>query len=399
MNDRIKPEEIAIAKIDGKPPKRLLISETARHPLDANTFYYVIRNLKRDRYIRLSEPYYRLFLSMDGITPPQSLCKDIFKSQNVPNEQTLRQFLNLLLDTGLIEWDTNEGITQNQPFETKPWPRIVIKIICITRRILGISFSLKNSDHIAQRIYSLIGWLLRNQIGQVAVLSIISFGLVFAPTHSILSILATPIGQPPENVTRTYFALCLPFMLVSMLFHEAGHCIACKHYRRYVPAIGIRLFLGFPAPYVDTTDCWMLPQGKRMIVAAAGIMANGFLMGLSSILILALSNSEVSYAAKLLFLINLAAMAINIMPFSQYDGYRILCDLLDEPHLRKADIEYIAQPGIWTHITGLRNLSRRDILLAAYGISSLIFNVAVITAIILLLALISRRIGLCACAT
>jgi len=400
MCRRIRSDEAIIANANEIRPKRLPISEVAQHPINANAYYYVVKNLQRNRYVRMSEPYYRLFLSMDGITPLHCLCDEAFEAQKIPDEKTLRQFLHLLLDTGLIHWDIDETITQNISFEGTTWGRIATQAIYVTRRILGLSFSLKNSDRIAQRLHSLVGWIIRSKPGQIVVLCIITIGLVFAPTHVLLSILTVFSGQISNDMALTYFWLCMPLVIGSMVLHEAGHCIACKHYRRYVTAIGIRLIWGFPAPYVDTTDCWMLPRRKRIIVAAAGTMANGFLMGLSSMLILVCSNSEISYAAKLLFMINLGAIIINIIPFSQYDGYHILCDLLDEPGLRKTAKEYIGHPGrLWANFSRLRNLSRRDMILVAYGFASLLFNVAVISATVLILALIMHRAGLYGCAT
>lgn len=133
MCRRARPEETIIANANEIRPKRMPISEVAQYPIDAHACYYVVRNLQRNRYVRMSEPYYKLFLSMDGITPLHGLCDEAFEAQEAPDEMTLRQFLHLLLDTGLIQWDTDDEITQNITIEGTTWVRIATQAFYIAR--------------------------------------------------------------------------------------------------------------------------------------------------------------------------------------------------------------------------------------------------------------------------
>jgi putative peptide zinc metalloprotease protein len=47
------------------------------------------------------------------------------------------------------------------------------------------------------------------------------------------------------------------FLAVSILLHELGHALACKAYGCEIRRGGFRLFFGFPAFFVDTTDIWL----------------------------------------------------------------------------------------------------------------------------------------------
>jgi len=130
------------------------------------------------------------------------------------------------------------------------------------------------------------------------------------------------------------FALAL---IVGKTLHELGHALTATRYGLRVSHMGIAFVVMWPMLYTDTGEAWKLRSSRqRLAIASAGIITEMSLAGLST-LGWALADPGTLRDA-LLYLATtgwVLTLALNISPFTRFDGYFILSDLLDTPNLHE----------------------------------------------------------------
>jgi putative peptide zinc metalloprotease protein len=139
--------------------------------------------------------------------------------------------------------------------------------------------------------------------------------------------LATPSGLALFGIT----------LFGVKIFHEAGHAIAAHRYGCRVPVAGIAVIMMAPLLYVDVTDSWRLTdRRRRMIIDAAGVIAELYVAALATFLWAFLPDGPARAVAFLIATTSLAmTLAINLNPFMRFDGYFILADLLRLDNLQE----------------------------------------------------------------
>ncbi len=119
------------------------------------------------------------------------------------------------------------------------------------------------------------------------------------------------------------------------LLHELGHAFTAKRLGCRIPAMGVAFIVLWPMAYTDTNETWRLTSHwQRLKVACAGI-ATELLIAVWATLAWALL-PEGGLRGAMFYLATtswVATLAINASPFLRFDGYFILCDLLDMPNL------------------------------------------------------------------
>ncbi len=132
-------------------------------------------------------------------------------------------------------------------------------------------------------------------------------------------------------------ALCTGVALtLAKIAHELGHGFAARHFGCRVPAMGVALLVMWPVLWTDTTDAWRLTDRRqRLIIDAAGMMAELLVAVVASLLWAALPDGAVRSAVFLLAGTTwIMTLAVNLNPLMRFDGYFLLSDLLDEPNLQ-----------------------------------------------------------------
>lgn len=125
--------------------------------------------------------------------------------------------------------------------------------------------------------------------------------------------------------------LLLVFALTTLSagFHELGHAAACARGGGRPGAMGVGLYLVFPAFYTDVTDTYRLDRRSRLRVDVGGIYFNA-IFGVAAFALWAVSGWE-----ALLAIIPLQALQMlrQMVPLVRLDGYHILADLTGVPDL------------------------------------------------------------------
>jgi putative peptide zinc metalloprotease protein len=117
--------------------------------------------------------------------------------------------------------------------------------------------------------------------------------------------------------------------IVSAGFHEFGHAAACRYGGATPGAMGVRLYLVWPAFYTDVSDSYRLERAGRVRVDLGGLYFNAiFAVGMFAVW--AVSGWD---AILLIIAAQVLQMLRQLAPFVRFDGYHILADLTGVPDL------------------------------------------------------------------
>ncbi|MGQ0752037.1 MAG: peptidase M50 [Betaproteobacteria bacterium] len=117
--------------------------------------------------------------------------------------------------------------------------------------------------------------------------------------------------------------------------HELGHALAIRRWGGAVHDVGITLFAIVPVPYVDASAADSFTQrSQRAVVSAIGILVELFIAALALYVWLSVEAGWVRDIAFVVMLIaSVSTVLFNGNPLLRFDGYHLLCDLLDLPNL------------------------------------------------------------------
>jgi putative peptide zinc metalloprotease protein len=126
--------------------------------------------------------------------------------------------------------------------------------------------------------------------------------------------------------------LCFPLMKA---LHELGHALAVRRWGGEVREIGIGLMLLVPAPYVDASAASAFGRrSQRAAVAAAGIAVETALSALALLVWVGAQPGAVRDVAFVVIAIGgFSTLVFNANPLLRFDGYHVMCDLLELPNL------------------------------------------------------------------
>jgi len=147
-------------------------------------------------------------------------------------------------------------------------------------------------------------------------------------------VLAGGLGQVVPAATALIYQpaltlLVLGSIFVSGMFHECGHVAACRYGGARPGAIGVGIYLVWPAMYSTVTDSYRLSRVGRLRTDLGGIYFNLiFMVGMSLVYL----QTGVPWLLVALVLMHVET-AWQFLPNIRLDGYYILADLVGVPDL------------------------------------------------------------------
>jgi putative peptide zinc metalloprotease protein len=127
--------------------------------------------------------------------------------------------------------------------------------------------------------------------------------------------------------TAGLMLIIVAVVVVATLFHEFGHAAALRYAGGKVRAMGVGLYIVYPAFYTDVTDNYRLPRKDRLRTDLGGFYFNLLfvilLMGLY-----ALTGAE--FLLAIVVILNIEILH-QMLPFVRFDGYWALADLTGIP--------------------------------------------------------------------
>lgn len=131
-------------------------------------------------------------------------------------------------------------------------------------------------------------------------------------------------------------------IIVIKTLHEFGHATTCRHFGGEVHEMGLCFMCFTPCGYVDASDAWMMRrQRHKLFTTIAGVFTELILACVAAHFWLVLPDGiarSVAFNAMLVASIN--TIVFNINPLMRFDGYYVLCDVLEIPNLRSKAISF-----------------------------------------------------------
>jgi putative peptide zinc metalloprotease protein len=300
---------------------------------------YMLKSLRRDRYLLLGPREYFLWERFDGRHSLDDIARAFHFEFGAFDYFVIRQFLAKLYSAGLLgEFQASDLRRSLAGRQGCRWARTLNRLLKAKDHI---SFRIINADLYCSGIYNRGGFLLFHPLAFTATVALTVLAVIAAIRLSTRAKEIT-LGLAAWPLLSTCVILAA-LLAVSML-HVLLHALACKAYGRKVRAIGFFLLQGIlPSFYADVTDIFMSSRRARVIVDLAGPMAEVFF---GSLAFLGAYGSGPGLAQSLLFgagLLLWESALLNIYPFSflEMDGYNILADLLAMPALRRQALAFL----------------------------------------------------------
>lgn len=111
--------------------------------------------------------------------------------------------------------------------------------------------------------------------------------------------------------------------------HELGHAAACHHGGGRPGAIGVAIYLVYPAFYTDVTDAYRLSRAARVRTDLGGVYFNA----LSIVLLTALYRTTGWEPLVLAIVLVHIELGQQLLPLARLDGYFVLADAVGVPDL------------------------------------------------------------------
>ena len=280
---------------------------------------YVLRDLKNDTFLRLSERDAEIFKLLDG---NHSLIDLLGLAEEKFGAGASARVARLLADLG--ERGFLHGVASTEAAAEKP-PGLIKRLAKPREKTFGFV------GRFFESVYEKGGWILFTRpaiyvLCALSVIGVVVFAALIAGRYGTPFVVADKIGLGGLVFFLGRFAM--------VCFHETAHGMTMASYGRKVEKAGLKTVFIFPYAFVDTSEAWFEPRNRRMAISAAGPLSDFSLGAIFSVLALLLEGTVRDIFFNLAFAAYVGAV-FNLNPFLERDGYHILVDWLKEPGLRR----------------------------------------------------------------
>lgn len=124
---------------------------------------------------------------------------------------------------------------------------------------------------------------------------------------------------------------------LAKVLHELGHAFTAYRHGCRVPTMGIALLVMWPVLFTDTNEAWKLKSRRaRLQIGSAGVLAELMLAAYATLLWNFLPDGPLRAGVFMLATSTwLVTLAINVSPFTRFDGYYLLSDWVNVPNLHE----------------------------------------------------------------
>ena len=204
----------------------------------------------------------------------------------------------------------------------------------------------------------------------ISVPSIVLFTSVSLITLLICALKAP--GLPALSSFRSFpfgqLGLLWFMLTLTTMVHELGHAVVAAHYGVKTRAMGVALFLLQPAGFADVSNGWLSTARTRIMIALGGFIFQLLPLFLAACAWVVSGQAVFGYYC----LSSIGIMILNLVPLARTDGYWILINFLNDPHLlpqaNRQAIRAIRRPALF-----LRDDARQQTY-AVFGLSSILYT-------------------------
>lgn len=357
--------------------------------------WYVLQDLTSERFHRFSPSAYLIIGQMDGSRTVHEIWEAALAQLGddaITQDETI-QLLSQLHSADVLQCDvppdTAELFRRQERLVRTQWRRRLLSVFAWQIPLVDPDRMLSRGAPLARRLFSpagLIVWLL--VVGTAVVLGTAHWREL---TDSIVDRVLLP-----ENL----LVLWLLFPVIKLL-HEFGHAAAVKAFGGEVHEMGLMILVLTPVPYVDASAAWgFRSKWQRVIVGAAGMVVELFIAALAMFLWLNVEPGGVrAVAYNTILIAGISTVLFNANPLLRFDGYYMLMDFLEIPNLRAratSYLIYLCERYLFgrTDASGPVASRAEKVWFVTFAVSSFVYRVAVIMAILVLLGQMSLLLGI-----
>ncbi|MCK9362415.1 MAG: efflux RND transporter periplasmic adaptor subunit [Syntrophales bacterium] len=291
--------------------------------------WYVLEDHASGRFHRFTEETYFIIGLMNGKWTLQQIweaaCRNL--GEDMPTQDELIALVSQLHQADVLQTDISPDIgnlhrRQQKDRQTRFWNAV--------RSPLAMRLPLLDPDRFLEKTMRITRPFFTLPAG-VLWLAIVVSAVFLAITHwqDLTANLADRV-----LLLENLFTFWLIYPVVKT-FHEFGHAYAVKRWGGEVHEMGVMFIVFMPIPYVDASAATAFPdKWQRMIVGGSGIAVELLIASLSMFLWLNLEPGAArAVAYNTMIVTGVSTLFFNGNPLLKFDGYYVLCDLLEIPNL------------------------------------------------------------------
>ncbi|MGZ5781405.1 MAG: PqqD family peptide modification chaperone, partial [Burkholderiaceae bacterium] len=322
--------------------------------------WFVFTHPISGQHYRLNQTAYELIGRLDGEHTLDVLWTGLQRivGDDAPTQDEVIAMLVQLLEIGLILFDRLPDLpvlAQRQKLQRRRER---------TDNLNPLAFRLRlfNPDPLLKKL-SVWGFVLLHPVAIWLWCGLTGWALL----HTILSWDEIHAYASAHLLTpRCLFLAWLAYPVMKCL-HELGHGIAVHYWGGTVKEAGVGFFLLTPAPYVDASAATAFgTKWQRVAVSFAGIAVE---LALAAVALGLWSITETGVVRDMALVVmaigGLSTILFNGNPLLRFDGYYILCDILELPNLASRSQQWWAE--VMRSYLGGGQRGRSNARLQAYG--------------------------------
>ena len=352
---------------------------------------YVVRDPITAQTHRFSAQDYQLFISVDQTRTLKESVELLIKQKRITPEQTddFYRFVVHLHQMGLLTLPLSDGSTLYNRYKQRVDAQKkgkFMKLLFMKVPLAKPDKWLGTTKHIVAPLFTMTAfWIWLACAITCSMVLLVNWREFVNPLGTMLTLSNVPI---------------LWILLVGLkTFHELGHAYACKRFGGTVPEMGAMIMMGTPCAYVDASSSWSFPnRWHRMTVALAGMYFESMLAMVAVVVWLCTDTGQLHSAAQYAIVLStVVTIGFNANPLMRYDGYFILCDLVNIPNLHR-DAKAAASGFVKWVLYGLTPKASTTsgpihVVMTAFGLACMAYSTTVAIGIATLLTLSVPIVG------
>ncbi len=349
--------------------------------------WYVLQDHASRRVHRFNPSAYVMIGLMDGVRTLQEIweiaCARL--GDEAPSQAEVIRLLGQLHMADALQCevasDVEELLRRSAKYRRN-------KLLAVLLSPLSIKFPLLDPERLLSRTLPLYRPLF-SWYGLLLWIGLVGYGLTLAGQHW------SELTQ--DVVDRVLAAHNLAILLLTFpvlkAVHEFGHACAVKRWGGEVHEMGIMLLVMMPIPYVDASSASAFrARYQRVIVGLAGMLVELFVAALALIVWINVQPGPLrSVAYNVVLIAGVSTLFFNANPLLRYDGYYILCDLIEMPNLRVRASRYLVYLAE-RYVLGVRDAASPEATAGerawcvSFGLASFVYRAFLMVAIGLFIA-------------
>lgn len=294
---------------------------------------WVVKDPLALKYFRFEEEEYSLLTWLDGKTSLDEM-RQRFESQFAPQKLAVAPLQHLLtmLHRGnlIVSLAAGQGESLRERHEKRQRQRFWATF----SNPLAMRFRGFDPDRLLTVLNHGFGWLFAP--------TAIWAGLLFGASALLLLAaqwqeFSSRLPQFREFFAASNWLLLAVVMAFVKVLHEFGHGVACRRYGGRSHELGLMLLCFTPCLYCNVTDSWIIrSKWQRAMIGAAGMYIELLLAAACTWIWWCTQPGLLHHLClNTMFVCSVSTLMFNANPLMRYDGYYILCDLLEIPNLRQ----------------------------------------------------------------